>query len=427
LAGNTRILQLIDFGDAQVFTAISYPTIVILQRTVPSTEDKPNEIRAFNWQPGPPIEEFAELFQKQSIGLSQAGLKSDGWRLESNVKLKLLERIRAAGTPLLEYVKGRFYYGIKTGLNKAFVIDRATRDRLIAEHPSSSEILSPFLRGRDVKRWRVEFAEQYLIKIESSENKQHPWSHKSIDQAEKTFRKTYPGIYKHFEPYRKGLIERYDQGSYFWELRSCDYWTEFQQPKVVFTRFVDRPIFAYEDNGYYLNNALWIIPRVSSALVALLNSPIAWWFLKQSATDLQGGYLQISRENLALLGIPPLPAKSEESICHIECYLRLLSRVKEGEGKSAERNLSVFEFLETLLNGLIYELFFPDELHSQKVNLFKQLEEAAFPALADIPEKQRFPRLEEIYEQISDDLHPIRGCLESLKSLEVVRIIEGGE
>ena len=156
LAGNTRILQLIDFGDAPVFTAISYPTIVILQRIAPSADDKTNEIRALNWQPGPPIEEFADLFRKQSFGLPQTSLKSDGWRLESSVKLKLLERIRAAGIPLGEYVKGRFYRGIMTGLNEAFVVDRATRDRLIAEHPSSAEVLKPFLRGRDVKRWRVD-------------------------------------------------------------------------------------------------------------------------------------------------------------------------------------------------------------------------------------------------------------------------------
>jgi hypothetical protein len=44
----------------------------------------------------------------------------------------LLERLRKVGTPLGEYVKGRFYYGIKTGLNEAFVVDRVTRDRLIA-------------------------------------------------------------------------------------------------------------------------------------------------------------------------------------------------------------------------------------------------------------------------------------------------------
>jgi hypothetical protein len=34
-----------------------------------------------------------------------------------------------------------------------------------------------------VKRWRTEFAEQYLIKIESSENKEHPWSGKSEKEA----------------------------------------------------------------------------------------------------------------------------------------------------------------------------------------------------------------------------------------------------
>ena len=88
-----------------------------------------------------------------------------------------------------------FTRGITTGLNEAFVVDRATRDRLIREHKSSAEILKPFLRGRDVKRWRTEFAEQYLIKIESSENKDHPWSGKSEKEAEKIFDKTYPAIY----------------------------------------------------------------------------------------------------------------------------------------------------------------------------------------------------------------------------------------
>ena len=80
LAGNTCILRLIDFGDAPVFTAISYPTIVILRRAVPSADEKTNEIRALNWQPGPPIEEFAEVFRNESFGLPQISLKSDGWQ-----------------------------------------------------------------------------------------------------------------------------------------------------------------------------------------------------------------------------------------------------------------------------------------------------------------------------------------------------------
>ena len=115
-------------------------------------------------------------------------------------------------------MNGKFYRGILTGFNEAFVVDREARDRLIAEHSSSAEIIKPFLRGRDVKRWSVDFAEQYLIKIESSENKDHPWSNKPEKEAEKIFAKTYPAIYKHFEQFRSQLISRSDQGKFFWEL-----------------------------------------------------------------------------------------------------------------------------------------------------------------------------------------------------------------
>jgi hypothetical protein len=61
--------------------------------------------------------------------------------LEDNTVLRLLEKLRKTGTPLGEYVNGRFYRGILTGFNEAFIVDRETRDRLVREHPSSGEIL----------------------------------------------------------------------------------------------------------------------------------------------------------------------------------------------------------------------------------------------------------------------------------------------
>ena len=72
-------------------------------------------------------------------------------------------------------MKGRFYYGIKTGLNEAFVIDGATKERLITEDPKSAEIIKPWLRGRDMKKWKAEWAGLYLIRIPSSANKAWPW------------------------------------------------------------------------------------------------------------------------------------------------------------------------------------------------------------------------------------------------------------
>ena len=67
------------------------------------------------------------------------------------------------GRRTLGEVYGAPLYGIKTGLNEAFVIDTPTRDRLVKADPRSAELLKPFLRGEDVKRWRVEPEGLWLI------------------------------------------------------------------------------------------------------------------------------------------------------------------------------------------------------------------------------------------------------------------------
>jgi hypothetical protein len=324
LAGNTRILQLIDFGDAPVFTAISYPTIVILQRIVPSADEKPNEIRALNWQPGPPIKALADLFQKQSFALPQNSLKSDGWRLESSVKLKLLERIRAAGVPLGEYVQGQIYSGIKTGMNEAFVVDRATQENLVTKHPSSAEVLKPFLRGRDIKRWQIAFADHYIIKIESSENRRHPWSEKNVAKAEEVFAKKYPAIYDFFQPFRHQLIDRYDQGHYFWELRSCDYWQEFEQPKIVYPDIAQRNEFAYDTGNHFLLNTSYIIPTKEKWLLGVLNSPLVFWCYTQISNTIQGGFVRFIRQYVEQISIPQTESIQKDIVGNIcDCLIQL--------------------------------------------------------------------------------------------------------
>lgn len=87
---------------------------------------------------------------------------SSGWFIGSGGEIALKAKIESMGKPLKDW-DIQINYGIKTGLNEAFVIDRATRDRLIAEDPKSTEIIKPMLRGRDVKRYGYEFSEQYLI------------------------------------------------------------------------------------------------------------------------------------------------------------------------------------------------------------------------------------------------------------------------
>ena len=166
---------ILDFGDADLFTSVAYPCILVTEKvrqvdkgSLPDAKqfslpervkqmlDDPNRnIRVHVWQAGQEFSNFPTVFEAQADHLTQRNLKPAGWRLESPVRLRLLEKFHQIGESLGQHVRQKIYFGIKTGLNEAFVVDRDTRDQLIARHESSAEILKPFLRGRDVKRWRV--------------------------------------------------------------------------------------------------------------------------------------------------------------------------------------------------------------------------------------------------------------------------------
>ena len=342
LARRVTLSQLINFGDAAVFSSIAYPSIF----TATKTQTDENHLLAMNWEPGPSIDEFGSIFRTKAFTMPQRALTPDGWRLALPAELNLLERLRNVGTPLGEYVKRRFYYGIKTGLNDAFIVDRETRDKLIAKHTRSAEVIKPFLRGRDMKRWQVDFSEQYLITIPSSDNRDHPWAAQSAARAERIFAATYPARYAHLIPFREQLIRRYDQGRFWWELRACAYWHEFENRKIILGRFMNKATFAFDKERFLHNDALYMITGVNEYVVAILNSSVSWWFLCQTCTDLQNGYLQAFRQNLFDIPVPLATAEQQAPIVELVDQILEVRRADPladtGE-QEAEIDLQVYE------------------------------------------------------------------------------------
>ena len=442
LAYATRPSAVLDFGDAPVFTAVAYPAMFVTRKVknidkgrLPDPSSPTGFLHVSNlppedwrshvmtWTPGPDIREFPDIFERDAFAFAQRDLKPNGWQMESPVSLRLLDRLRKAGTPLGEYVKGRFYYGIKTGLNEAFIVNRATRDRLIAEHPSSAEVLMPFLSSRDVKRWHVDFRDSYLVRIESSENKQHPWSGKDLKDAEKIFSTTYPAIHEFFSSKRHALEKRSDQGKYFWELRSCSYWDSFLLPKVIYQETALTQNFAWDSQGHYTNKTTYIIPDVSAFIPAVLNSTVIWWFLGNTCNKLRGGAY-----NMAAIYVEKVPfpscSQSQQFLCTriADALIWLYSRAAK-DAKDAPTGLMI-AYLEQWLNGLVYELFFPGELRSRKFNLFDETAKLKPPELAKLSDVDKLTALEALHEKAYNTNSSLRGMLFDLKSLDVVRVIE---
>jgi hypothetical protein len=83
--------------------------------------------------------------------------------------------------------------------------------------------------------------------------------------------------------------------------------------------------------------------------------------------------------------------------------------------------------LEQLINGLVFELFFPDDLHAANIHLFDACDQAGLGTLSTLKDKALLTAANELAATIFAPSHPIYAMLFDLQGLDVVRIVEGRE
>jgi hypothetical protein len=419
LMAETRLRAVIDFGDAEVFEAIAYPTIVVAQKrpTRVSSAAPGETFRALNWTPGEAPDGFPAIFGAEAFAMPQAALLGSGWQLERQGKRDLLARLRAAGRPLGEWCGGRFYYGIKTGLNAAFVIDGAKRAELIAADPASAEMIKPYLGGRDVKRWVATQGDKWLIFV--------PWHFPLHEEpsivgpselAEAAFQARYPAVYAHLLQFKDELSSRAASEvgvRYEWyalQRHRPTYWREFAKPKIIYPDIYEHQSFAYDTSGAFGANTTYFIPTDRRWLTAVLNSSTVEWFYRQISTAIRGGYLRAFSEVMQQV---PIPAPDEQQDA-------LLTLVVDAILAEAQPRAP----LEALLNAFVYELFLPKEVKAAG-SPFTAACEAGLPALASLSGPALARAAEDWARTLADSGSALHRALFTLQSLEPVRIIEG--
>lgn len=344
-AKQTTLHSVIDFGDLPVFEATAYPTIVIARQDPPPTD---STLDALTVDSLDILQALPQQIDSLAWPMAQNDLAPTGWALSSPEVLALMKKLRRAGTPLEKYVDGKFYYGIKTGFNEAFVIDEATRARLIAEDPRSAEIIKPWLRGRDIKRWKIKSGELFVILFRSGSDKNitYEWSGLPQTAAEIKFKKIYPAIYNHLSNWKAQLIKRQDQGQFWWELRSCAYCNDFEVSKIIYPDIAKQPEFAFDESGAFGGNTLYIIPTTEKFLLAILNSPVIHFFYDNVSSTVQGGYYRFIATYMRDIPIPPITEAQKERI-DIELQVLQMLPLRANQIRKMEKQI----------NAIVYEMF----------------------------------------------------------------------
>lgn len=267
--------SVVDFGHAkQIFEqADVFPSILVARK--PSKEPEPETTRVCAIpREQLRIDDLSEQIQSEGFALPSRSLTALPWRLERPEVTELMRRLRNSGPNLSEFSGSDVQYGVKTGRNEVFLIDDEMRNRLVDECETSADVIKPYLRGQDIKRWAAEWDRRWMI-----------FTRRGIDIA------SYPAVLNYLEAHRDRLEPKPDGwtgdrwvgrkgGAYEWyELQDpVEYWESFEADKICLQRLAYHSRVSYDTQRMYVNDAAIVIPNPDPWLICVLNSPAMWYY-----------------------------------------------------------------------------------------------------------------------------------------------------
>jgi len=234
-----------------------------------------------------------KILVNNEFQLEQTRLDYDTWAFERPELLDLKDKISKKGIKLKDIPDIRIYYGIKTGYNDAFFIDSTVKNKLIKGDPKSEDFIKPLVRGRDLKRWKIDYKDRYLLYI--------PWKF-PIDN--------YPSIKNHLSKFKDKLQNRPEviKGRFDWFVLSryaSDYHHEFEKEKLIYPEIAPSLFVNFDDNKYYTNAKCYIIRSETidlKYLSTIMSSKTLNFNFKFMGSTLEG-----KRFNLSKIFVEQLP------------------------------------------------------------------------------------------------------------------------
>ncbi|WP_028084746.1 Eco57I restriction-modification methylase domain-containing protein [Dolichospermum circinale] len=335
--------QIIDFGHAPIFAdADTFPCIIAARKITPP---QPSNIKSLSLSSSllappsvPPLRGEEKVLvcavprgELKNINLIQyvqnpensftipwSRFTAHTWSLEPPAVDDLMGKIQRVGVPLKEFAGVKPYRGIMTGFNEAFLIDNATKNKLIQADPKCAEIIKPYVRGQDIKRWIPQWENLWMIFVK--------WDCPINN---------YPSVLSWLEQHRKGLELRPEvkQRKFPWYALSrygADYWHLFEQQKIIYQVIQTFPLYALDNSGVFGNDKTFILPTQDLFILGLLNSPLIWWYGQRVFTKMLSDAISPMGYLFETL---PIAQPTEETRAEVEAIVTRLIEITKINGQ----------------------------------------------------------------------------------------------
>ncbi|HEX2204005.1 MAG TPA: hypothetical protein VHG91_11930 [Longimicrobium sp.] len=278
--------------------------------------------------------EAAAYFASHAYAVPRARFGAAPWSLEPPDVQRLMDRLRAAGTPLRDLLGASPVPGVRAGGAEGFLVDDAARAALVARDPASAELLRPYLRAADVDRWAPAWSGTWIVAIPSSDERRWPWSGMDEGEAERAFARAYPAVHAHLKPLEDRLRTRADRGRHWWESRGGASLEDPAGARIVYAEVQPRPAFALDRVGFCAGGRTFVLPEGPAHLPAVLNAPLLWWYAWRAFPRVKDEAVSFPAIRVDALPVPPLtPELAAEAGPAAERLVELARERREVRGE----------------------------------------------------------------------------------------------
>lgn len=296
---------LLDFGSNKVFENADVLTDILVAT---KTENLHETLAATV-----PTVDYKTLPKAMVEALKGAAPQSfkggDAWLIAAPMVKRIMEKMEAAGKPLID--KGyRLNYGVKTGRNDVFIVSTEQRNAILAdckdeeERRRTEKLFKKILQGENIHRNKVEWGGYWLINTHNGLKEKKGLFGIEQEHLERIHIEDFPALEAYLDSHWDEIKSRSDKGDTPYNLRNCAYLLDFDKPKIVWGNLNLSASYAWAGDEYVVNAPANQIVPASKALLNLLNSRLADWYVKQLMVARNGGYYEYKPMFVGRLPVP---------------------------------------------------------------------------------------------------------------------------
>ncbi|MDQ7816202.1 MAG: TaqI-like C-terminal specificity domain-containing protein [Melioribacteraceae bacterium] len=377
LRKNFALDQIISFGNNMIFQkASTYTCLTFLSQK--SKKDfsyyEINDVKDSGL-----IEQLINLSDNDFSTYNFANLSNDPWVLTNLKFSKVLEKIGRQPSTLGDLFENIFQ-GIVTGNDEIYFLKKIKEDKnekvikVFSQRENKiveieRDILTPILKGEDVKRYSAPEFNYYCV-----------YPYKLIDNktqilSEKELYENYPLCYAYLKNYKSELTnlrKKYKTNPTYWY--SCHRGRsiiDFEMKRIISQEISLGCNMTIDVNNYYHNTTVYsLTPNINSKenifyWLAVLNSRLMWWFLSNTGNVLRGGYFRFKTNYLKPFPIRQINFKNvtetniHEKVVDLVINILRLNNIQSlvntpQEKESLQRQIDA---TDSQIDRLVYELY----------------------------------------------------------------------